>query len=110
MLACRFVESVGESVVDLDVGDMVVPTFLGFCQNCVGCKSKKTNICQTGLSVIPDQDIRFRDSKGEKVHNFLSVSCFAEYTIVDVTHITRIDQSIPPEKACLLSCGIATGE
>lgn len=104
------VESVGERVVDVKVGDMVVPTFLGICQNCVACKYKKTNICSTGVSVVPDEDApRFRDSKGDTIHNFLSVSCFAEYTVVDVTHVTKIDPSIPPDKACLLSCGIATG-
>uniref|UniRef100_A0A6V7QQY5 Alcohol dehydrogenase-like C-terminal domain-containing protein n=1 Tax=Ananas comosus var. bracteatus TaxID=296719 RepID=A0A6V7QQY5_ANACO len=56
-----------------------------------------------------DGTTRFSDAAGEPLHNFLSVSSFCEYTVVDVAHLTKVDPAVPPEKACLLSCGISTG-
>ncbi|KAE9593999.1 putative alcohol dehydrogenase [Lupinus albus] len=32
---------------------------------------------------------------------------FSEYTVVDIANVTKIDPEIPPNKACLLTCGIA---
>lgn len=29
--------------------------------------------------------------------------------MVDVAHVTKIDSSIPPNRACLLSCAVSTG-
>eukprot|EP00253_Pinus_taeda_P006723 PITA_06723 len=39
------VESVGEGVTDLQKGDHVIPLYNGECEDCVYCKSKKTNLC-----------------------------------------------------------------
>ncbi|KAH9690619.1 Alcohol dehydrogenase-like 2 [Citrus sinensis] len=52
---------------------------------------------------------RFRDLKGEVIHNVLNVSSFTEYTVVDVTHVVKITPDIPLDIACLLSCGVSTG-
>jgi S-(hydroxymethyl)glutathione dehydrogenase/alcohol dehydrogenase len=46
---------------------------------------------------------------GEVVHHLLGVSSFSEYTVVDVTHLVKIVQDFPLDKACLLSCGVSTG-
>ncbi|CAA6675195.1 unnamed protein product [Spirodela intermedia] len=86
------VESVGEGVEEVSPGDLVVPSFLGNCGDCTECRSERTNLCD-----------------GAAIHNFLGVSSFAEYTVVDVSQVTLVDPAIPPEKACLLSCGVSTG-
>ncbi|XP_072991480.1 alcohol dehydrogenase-like 7 isoform X2 [Typha latifolia] len=110
--AVGVVESVGGRVEDVTVGDMVVPTFLAQCGDCVDCGSDKSNICSR-LPYRPgmprDGTSRFTDVMGATVHNFISVSSFCEYTVVDVAHIAKVDPAIPPEKACLLSCGVSTG-
>ncbi|XP_010272993.1 PREDICTED: alcohol dehydrogenase-like 7 [Nelumbo nucifera] len=113
--AVGVVESVGENVKEVKEGDMVVPVFLANCEECRDCKSKKSNICSKfPFGVVPglprDGTSRFRDSKGEVLHCFLSVSSFAEYTVVDITHVAKLDdRRISAEKACLLSCGVSTG-
>lgn len=110
------VESVGDKVEEVAVGDTVVPVFLPQCGECTDCLSPRSNIC----SVIPhrsglmprDGTTRFSlASTGEPVHTFLSVSSFAEYTVVDVAHVVRLAgaAALPPEMACLLSCGVSTG-
>ncbi|KAH7653994.1 Alcohol dehydrogenase protein [Dioscorea alata] len=52
---------------------------------------------------------RFSDNMGRTIHHFLNVSSFSEYTVVDVAHLVKVDPALPPEKACLLSCGVSTG-
>ncbi|XP_050215138.1 alcohol dehydrogenase-like 7 [Mercurialis annua] len=112
--AIGVVESVGEDVDELKEGDVVIPTFLADCGDCTDCKSKKSNLCtKLPFKVSPgmprDETTRFRDLNGEVIYHFLSVSSFSQYTVVDVAHLTKIDPSIPPNRACLLSCGVSTG-
>ncbi|XP_077214088.1 alcohol dehydrogenase-like 1 [Tasmannia lanceolata] len=112
--AVGVVESVGEKVEEVAEDDLVIPVFLANCGECTDCKSEKSNIC-SGLPfrIIPgmprDGATIFKDSKGEIIHNFLNVSSFSEYTVVDVGHLVKISREIPPEMACLLSCGVSTG-
>ncbi|KAJ8625024.1 hypothetical protein MRB53_033554 [Persea americana] len=111
--AAGVVESVGEHVEEVKEGDFVVPVFLPNCGECMDCKSEKSNICcrfptqvQPGMR---DGTSRITDSKGKIVYNFLNVSSFSEYTVVDINNIVKIDSDIPPEKACLLSGGVSAG-
>lgn len=114
-MCCREVESVGVEVSEVKQGDFVIPTFMAECEKCRDCTSSKSNLCskqpfklsqgmpQCGTS-------RFTDIKGEVLHHFMFVSSFSEYTVVDVTHLTKLDPVlISPDKACLLGCGVSTG-
>ncbi|PIA56785.1 hypothetical protein AQUCO_00700850v1 [Aquilegia coerulea] len=56
-----------------------------------------------------DGTSRLSNPEGEVLYHFINVSSFSEYAVVDIAHITKIDPSVPPNKACLLSCGVATG-
>ncbi|KAL2316942.1 hypothetical protein Fmac_030818 [Flemingia macrophylla] len=112
--AVGVVESVGEDVCEVTKGDVVVPIFLPDCGECVDCKSSKSNLCSKfPFEVSPwmprDGTSRFTDLKGEIIHHFLFVSSFSEYTVVDIANLTKIDSTIPPDRACLLSCGVSTG-
>ncbi|XP_060199908.1 alcohol dehydrogenase-like 7 isoform X3 [Lycium barbarum] len=108
------VESVGEKVEELKEGDSAVPIFLTDCMDCVDCKSKKSNLCSKfPFEVSPllhrDETSRFTSVDGETLHHFLYISSFSEYTVVDVANVTKIDPEIPPNRACLFSCGVSTG-
>ncbi|KXG36720.1 hypothetical protein SORBI_3002G379200 [Sorghum bicolor] len=117
--AIGVVESVGDHVHEVGVGDAVVPVFLPQCGECADCVSARSNICSAlpyRPGVMPrDGTTRFSlAATGEPVHSFLCVSSFAEYTVVDVAHLVKLDvvgpaPALPPEKACLLSCGVTTG-
>ncbi|KAI3927224.1 hypothetical protein MKW92_017289 [Papaver armeniacum] len=112
--AVGVVESVGENVKNVKVGEVVVPVFLANCEYCSDCKSRKSNICTSfPFSIAPgmprDGTSRFTDSNGEILHNFLGVSSFSEYTVVDIANVVKIIPEIPIDKACLLSCGVSTG-
>ncbi|XVF64815.1 hypothetical protein PTKIN_Ptkin09bG0196800 [Pterospermum kingtungense] len=112
--AVGVVESIGEHVEEVQEGDLVVPVFHPNCRECRDCKSQKGNGCSVfGNKVNPDMPrdctSRFKGMNGEVLHHFLSVSSFAEYTVVDVAHVVNISSQIPVDKACLLSCGVSTG-
>uniref|UniRef100_A0ACD5YXX3 Uncharacterized protein n=1 Tax=Avena sativa TaxID=4498 RepID=A0ACD5YXX3_AVESA len=113
--ATGVVESVGDGVVEVAVGDTVVPVFSAQCGDCADCLSERSNIC-SGLPLCAggmprDGTTRFSfAATGEPIHHFISVSSFTEYTVVDVAHVVRIEPAgIPHEMACLLSCGVSTG-
>ncbi|VAH97970.1 unnamed protein product [Triticum turgidum subsp. durum] len=108
------VESVGERVEGFAAGDTVVPTFLGQCDSCGGCASAGSNMCSAlpfvvGPGMRRDGTTRFRDSQGEPLHDFLAVSSFSQYTVVDVNQVVKVDPAVPPKLACLLGCGAGTG-
>ncbi|XP_045826762.1 alcohol dehydrogenase-like 1 isoform X1 [Trifolium pratense] len=112
--AVGVVESVGEHVEEVKEGELVVPVFLPNCGECKDCESTKSNTCSKFGSKLffgmpRDGTSRFRDMNGEVVHHLLCVSSFSEYTVVDVTHLVKIAQDFPLDKACLLSCGVSTG-
>ena len=109
-------ESVGENVTEVVVGDTVLPTFMADCGDCADCKSPKSNLCsRLPFKVSPwmpryENSSRFTDLNGNTLFHFLNVSSFSEYTVLDVAHVVKIDSSIPPSRACLLSCGVSTGK
>ncbi|XP_059636531.1 alcohol dehydrogenase-like 7 [Cornus florida] len=108
------IESIGEDVDEVSEGDFVIPTFMSDCGECADCRSMKSNLCsKLPFKVSPwmprNETSRFTDLKGETLYHFLHVSSFSEYTVVDIAHVTKIDPGIPPNRACLLSCGVSTG-
>ncbi|KAI3873896.1 hypothetical protein MKW98_001545 [Papaver atlanticum] len=111
--AVGMVESVGDNVVEVKEGDIVIPFFHPNCEECWDCKSNESNICSKfpfgGLGMPRDGTSRFTDSNGEIVHNFIKVSSFIEYTVVDICNLVKINPDFPLDKACLLSCGVPTG-
>lgn len=93
---------------------MVIPIFLPDCEECIDCKSKKSNVCSkfpfhVSQWMPRDGTSRFTDLNGETLYHFLWISSFSEYTVLDVANVTKLDPKIPPNRACLLSCGVSTG-
>ncbi|MED6168340.1 hypothetical protein PIB30_010670 [Stylosanthes scabra] len=112
--AIGVVESIGENVTEVAKGDVVMTIFLPDCGECVDCKSEKSNLCskfpfKVSPWVTRYDSSRFTDLNGQIIHHFLFVSSFSEYTVVDIANLTKIDPVAPPNKACLLSCGISAG-
>ena len=111
----RIVESVGEGVTEVQVGDHVIPCYQAECKECKFCKSGKTNLCgkvrvATGVGVmLTDRKSRF--SINEKpIYHFMGTSTFSQYTVVHDVSVAKIDPVAPLEKVCLLGCGVPTGK
>lgn len=87
--AAAIVESVGEGVTSVSVGDTVVPGYTPQCKgaDCIFCTSPKTNLCPKirgtqGKGLMPDGTSRFSLKKdGSPIFHFMGCSTFAEYTV-----------------------------
>jgi S-(hydroxymethyl)glutathione dehydrogenase/alcohol dehydrogenase len=111
------VESVGEGVSTLEVGDHVIPLYQAECRNCRNCTSRKTNLCTATdetqyQGVLLDGTSRFstqKDGKTIEILHFMGTSTFSEYTVVPECAVAKVSKKAPLEKVCLLGCGITTG-
>ncbi|KAH0611110.1 uncharacterized protein H6S33_011537 [Morchella sextelata] len=107
------VESVGEGVENVKVGDHVVALYTPECKECKFCKSGKTNLCgkiraTQGKGVMPDGTSRFR-CKGKDLLHFMGTSTFSQYTVVADISVVAITPEAKMDRTCLLGCGITTG-
>ncbi|MFC0679509.1 S-(hydroxymethyl)glutathione dehydrogenase/class III alcohol dehydrogenase [Lysobacter korlensis] len=107
------VVEVGEGVTTLQPGDHVIPLYTAECGKCKFCTSGKTNLCQAvratqGRGVMPDGTSRF-SYNGEPLYHYMGTSTFSEYTVLPEISLAKINPDAPPEKVCLLGCGVTTG-
>ncbi|TNI84931.1 S-(hydroxymethyl)glutathione dehydrogenase/class III alcohol dehydrogenase [Aeromonas allosaccharophila] len=107
------VESVGEGVTSVKVGDHVIPLYTPECGECKFCKSGKTNLCQKiratqGKGLMPDGTARF-SKDGQPIYHYMGTSTFSEYTVLPEISIAKVDPAAPLEEVCLLGCGVTTG-
>lgn len=107
------VESVGEGVDNVKVGDHVIPLYTPECGKCKFCLSGKTNLCgkirdTQGKGLMPDGTTRFT-CKGQSILHYMGTSTFSQYTVVADISVVAISPSAPLKSACLLGCGITTG-
>jgi S-(hydroxymethyl)glutathione dehydrogenase/alcohol dehydrogenase len=107
------VESVGEGVTSVRVGDAVVPLYIPECRACKFCRSGKTNLCSVirvtqGRGQMPDGSSRF-SCRGAPLAHFMGCSTFAEYTVLAEISCAVLPRGAPLDKVCLLGCGVSTG-
>lgn len=107
------VESVGEGVTSVKVGDHVIPLYTPECGECKFCKSGKTNLCQKiratqGKGLMPDGTTRF-SKDGQPIYHYMGTSTFSEYTVLPEISIAKVNPAAPLEEVCLLGCGVTTG-
>ncbi|WP_350042790.1 S-(hydroxymethyl)glutathione dehydrogenase/class III alcohol dehydrogenase [Thalassospira sp.] len=107
------VESIGEGVTSVAVGDHVIPLYTPECGECKFCTSGKTNLCQKirvtqGKGLMPDGTTRFSQN-GKPIFHYMGCSTFSEYTVLPEISLAKINKSAPLEEVCLLGCGVTTG-
>ncbi len=78
------VESIGEDVTTVEVGDVVIPLYIPECKKCKFCLSGKTNLCSVvrgtqGKGLMPDGTVRFH-CRGQPIYHYMGCSTFSEYT------------------------------
>lgn len=107
------VESVGEGVENVKVGDHVIALYTAECKKCKFCKLGKTNLCGAvretqGKGVMPDGTLRFH-CKGKDLLHFMGCLTFLQYTVVADVSVVAVNEKAEFDKICLLGCGITTG-
>ncbi|MFT6029194.1 MAG: S-(hydroxymethyl)glutathione dehydrogenase/alcohol dehydrogenase [Oleiphilaceae bacterium] len=107
------VESIGEGVTSVALGDHVIPLYTPECGECKFCLSGKTNLCQKiratqGKGLMPDGTTRFYKD-GEPIYHYMGTSTFSEYTVLPEISLAKVNKEAPLEEICLLGCGVTTG-
>ncbi|GAA0183195.1 dehydrogenase [Lithospermum erythrorhizon] len=106
------IESVGENVTNFKEGDMVMPLYIGECNECPNCMSGRSNLCHkysyslTGF--LPDGTSRM-SINGQPIYHLLTCSTWSEYTVLDVNFVVKADSRLPLSDASALCCGFTTG-
>ena len=113
--ATAIVESVGEGVKSVKVGDVVIPCYTPECKShdCIFCQSPKTNLCPTirstqGQGLMPDGTTRI-SKDGKDIYHFMGCSTFAEYAVISEISAAKIHSKADLNEMCLLGCGVSTG-
>ncbi|KAH7538458.1 hypothetical protein FEM48_Zijuj03G0201400 [Ziziphus jujuba var. spinosa] len=108
------VESIGEEVIDIKEGDIVIPTLMSECKECENCESGNTNMClkyPLGLSGLMLDGSSRMSINGKKLYHVFACSTWSEYMVVNVNYVLKLES---PDDMCLphasfLSCGFSTG-
>lgn len=107
------VESIGEGVTSVAVGDHVIPLYIPECGECKSCLSGKTNLCQKiretqGKGLMPDGTTRFHKD-GQPIYHYMGCSTFSEYTVMPEISLAKVNPEASLAEVCLLGCGVTTG-
>lgn len=108
------IDAVGVGVTNLKVGDHVATAYLPACGKCAWCAQGMQYICDTGAGMdagmMLDGTPRFfRASDNTGIGAMQRLGTFANYTVTSEAQAVKIDDDIPFDVACLVSCGVATG-
>lgn len=99
-------------MTNLKKGDVIIPTYIGECQECENCVSGKTNLCLkypvplTGL--MPDNTSRM-SIRGQRLYHIFGVATWSEYVVSNANYLLKVDPSLDPAYASFISCGFSTG-
>ncbi|MFI6309802.1 NAD(P)-dependent alcohol dehydrogenase [Nocardia fusca] len=108
------VESVGDAVTTLSIGDHVVLSF-DSCGTCGNCRDAHPSYCDAFLArnltgKALDGSTSLVDGQGSAVAGrWFGQSSFATHTIVDAHNAVVVDKDLPLELLGPLGCGILTG-
>lgn len=106
------VRKVGAGVTRVKVGDHVCTSFIPGCGTCKYCARGQSYVCQNGYlmekGISMDGTPRFF-LDGEPLGAQCRLGTFASHLVCSEQQAIKIDDDIPLEVACLVSCGVATG-
>ena len=102
--AAGIVESVGEGVTDVAVGDFVVLNWRAVCGECRSCKRGRPHICFNTHNATQKMTL-----DGVELSPALGIGAFAEKTLVHAGQCTKVDPDVKPEVAGLIGCGVMAG-
>ena len=103
--AAGIVESIGEGVREVEVGDFVVLNWRAVCGTCRSCRKDKPQICFSTFNAT--QKMTLED--GTVLSPALGIGAFADKTLVAAGQCTKVNPAAKPEAAGLLGCGVMAG-
>jgi S-(hydroxymethyl)glutathione dehydrogenase/alcohol dehydrogenase len=101
------VESVGDDVTSVAVGDRVIGTFIPSCGACWFCLHDQSNLCERTYDVmfVP----RAERADGASLTAMTGLGTFAETMTCDEMSLVKVNTDLPDEQLALIGCGVTTG-
>ena len=107
--AAGTVEAVGSQVSYVKPGDRVITCLSVFCGHCEYCLSGRLVLCtREDVVRVPGEPPRLRQGDAP-MHQFISISSFAEQMLVHEHAVVKVDDDVPFEQLALIGCGVTTG-
>jgi S-(hydroxymethyl)glutathione dehydrogenase/alcohol dehydrogenase len=106
------VKKVGSKVTRVQVGDHVCTSFIPVCGVCKWCTTGRSNLCKNGylMEQGKSMDGTYRFSHdGKELGALCRLGTFSDHIVCSEQQAIKIDDDIPLDVACLVSCGVATG-
>ncbi len=100
------VESLGEGVKGLEVGDFVVLNWRAVCGACRACRKGKQHLCFDTHNAAQPMTLK---ETGEALSPALGIGAFAEKTLVHSGQCTKVNPEVDPAAAGLVGCGVMAG-
>ncbi|MGW2691587.1 S-(hydroxymethyl)mycothiol dehydrogenase [Streptomyces sp. NPDC001296] len=104
--AAGVVESVGEGVTDVALGDFVILNWRAVCGTCRACRRGRPWYCFNTHNARQKMTLA---ATGQELSPALGIGAFAEKTLVAAGQCTKVDPSVSPAVAGLLGCGVMAG-
>jgi S-(hydroxymethyl)glutathione dehydrogenase/alcohol dehydrogenase len=109
------VESLGDGVDDLKLGEAVLLNWAIPCGVCLQCVGGNGALCERTHGMDPKRLGTSRAQaghtrwRGTPIERAFNLGTFSELTVVRREAATPLPRSIPPDLACPLGCGVMTG-
>ena len=103
------VEEVGRDVTYVKPGDHVITCLSVFCGHCEHCLTGHMSLCGSSETRRGHDDVPRLSQSGDIVHQFASLSSFAERMLVHEHAVAKIRDDMPMDRAALIGCGVTTG-
>ena len=99
------VESIGDGVTGLEVGDFVVLNWRAVCGDCRACRRGRPWYCFNTFNATQKMTL----ADGTELSPALGIGAFADKTLVHAGQCTKVDPSADPAAAGLIGCGVMAG-
>ncbi|TQK27935.1 S-(hydroxymethyl)mycothiol dehydrogenase [Arthrobacter sp. SLBN-53] len=103
--AAGIVESIGEGVTHVEVGDFVILNWRAVCGECRACKRGRPHLCFDTFNATQKMTL----TDGTQLSPALGIGAFADKTLVHQGQCTKVDSTADPAVAGLLGCGVMAG-
>ena len=103
------VEKVGSEVTYVKPGDHVITCLSVFCGHCEYCTTGRPFSCDNPETRREETDAPRLSMTGSRVHQFYSLSSFAEQMLIHEHALVKIRRDMPLDRAALIGCAVTTG-
>ncbi|MFV0523991.1 MAG: NDMA-dependent alcohol dehydrogenase [Acidimicrobiales bacterium] len=108
------VTQVGSAVTSVAVGDHVSCSFVPSCGRCHWCSTGRQNLCDLGAftlagGMMADGSYKHHSADGTSLNRMAQLGTFSEHMLLSEASVIKVDEDLPLDVVCLVSCGVATG-